>query len=161
MVNALTRLIRTSVSNLETISAERAKEIIEMNRRGEKPLSLLEDGKAKPAKKSADLLAGADLSRFDKAKEAQKRTTNSATITVNKVVDHNGKIAEISVISKTIAANKVTTDDNQTRIVGHKTVTVAPITVLVRHNNREKEQLLTVETKADNLKKRKERKNDT
>lgn len=59
-------------ANLETISAERAKEIIEMNRRGEKPLSLLEDGKAKPAKKSADLLAGADLSRFDKAKKRKK-----------------------------------------------------------------------------------------
>src|SRR5574344_132087 len=35
-------------SNLETISIERAKAIIEMNRQGEKPLSLLEDGKAKP-----------------------------------------------------------------------------------------------------------------
>lgn len=33
-------------SNLETISIERAKAIIEMNRQGEKPLSLLEDGKA-------------------------------------------------------------------------------------------------------------------
>ena len=59
-------------ANLEVISAARAKEIIEMNKRGEKPLSLLEDGKAKPAKKSADLLAGADLSRFDKAKKRKK-----------------------------------------------------------------------------------------
>ena len=59
-------------ANLEIISAARAKEIIEMNKRGEKPLSLLEDGKAKPAKKSADLLAGADLSRFDKAKKRKK-----------------------------------------------------------------------------------------
>ena len=49
-----------------------AKEIIELNRRGEKPLSLLEDGKAKPAKKPVDLLAGADLSRFDKAKKRKK-----------------------------------------------------------------------------------------
>ena len=59
-------------ANLETISAERAKEIIELNRRGEKPLSLLEDGKAKPTKKPVDLLAGADLSRFDKAKKRKK-----------------------------------------------------------------------------------------
>lgn len=59
-------------ANLETISAERAKEIIEMNRRGEKPLSLMENGKPKPAKQSADLLAGADLSRFDKAKKRKK-----------------------------------------------------------------------------------------
>ena len=31
-------------ANLETITAERAKEVIEMNRRGEKPVSLQEDG---------------------------------------------------------------------------------------------------------------------
>ena len=60
---------KNMASNLETIKAERAMEIIEMNRRGEKPLSLLEDGKARPKSKSADLLAEADLSRFDKAKK--------------------------------------------------------------------------------------------
>lgn len=59
-------------SNLETISAERAQEIIEMNRRGEKPMSLLEDGKVKEKPKSADLLAEADLSRFDKTKRKKK-----------------------------------------------------------------------------------------
>lgn len=62
-------------ANLETISAERAREIIEMNRCGEKPLSLLEDGKAKPVRKPVDLLAGADLSRFDKAKKRRKNDT--------------------------------------------------------------------------------------
>ena len=62
-------------ANLETISAERAREIIEMNRCGEKPLSLLEDGKAKPVRKPVDLLAGADLSRFDKAKKRRKNNT--------------------------------------------------------------------------------------
>lgn len=60
-------------SNLETISIERAKAIIEMNRQGEKPLSLLEDGKAKPVAKPIDLLAEADLSRFDKAKKKKKK----------------------------------------------------------------------------------------
>ena len=59
-------------SNLETISAERAWEIIKMNKAGEKPLSLIENGKAKPAPKSRDLLAEADLSRFDKAKKKKK-----------------------------------------------------------------------------------------
>lgn len=63
-------------ANLETISAERAKEIIELNRRGEKPLSLQENGKATPQKQSADLLAGADISRFDKIKK--KRRPNNA-----------------------------------------------------------------------------------
>ena len=44
-------------SNLETISIERAKAIIEMNRQGEKPLSLLEDGKAKPVARSEEYIA--------------------------------------------------------------------------------------------------------
>ncbi|GAB6982052.1 PSP1 domain-containing protein [Prevotella dentasini] len=56
-------------SNLETVTAARAREIIEMNKQGEKPLSLLHNGKAKPVKKPVDLLEGADLSRFDKAKK--------------------------------------------------------------------------------------------
>ena len=59
-------------SNLETITADRAREIIEMNRRGEKPLSLMENGKIKEKPKSADLLAEADVSRFDKAKRKKK-----------------------------------------------------------------------------------------
>lgn len=64
-------------SNLETISIERAKAIIEMNRQGEKPLSLLEDGKAKPVAKPTDLLAEADLSRFDKAKKKKKKNNKN------------------------------------------------------------------------------------
>lgn len=64
-------------SNLETITAERAMEIIEMNRRGEKPLSLMENGKVKEKPKSADLLAEADLSRFDKAKRKKKNNNRN------------------------------------------------------------------------------------
>ena len=63
-------------ANLETITAERAREIIEMNRNGEKPLSLVENGKAKPEPQSKDLLAEADLSRFDKAKRKKKNNKN-------------------------------------------------------------------------------------
>ena len=59
-------------ANLETISATRAKEIIEMNRRGEKPASLQEDGHQKPVKQHVDL-AGGDISRFDKAKKKKKK----------------------------------------------------------------------------------------
>ena len=59
-------------ANLETISAARAKEIIEMNRRGEKPASLQEDGHVKPTKQHIDL-AGGDISRFDKAKKKKKK----------------------------------------------------------------------------------------
>ena len=63
-------------SNLETITAQRAQEIIAMNKNGEKPLSLMENGKVKEKPKSADLLAEADLSRFDKAKRKKKSNKN-------------------------------------------------------------------------------------
>lgn len=58
--------------NLETITASRAKEIIIMNRKGAKPVSLLDNQNAKEGKKSVDLLADADVSRFDKAKKKKK-----------------------------------------------------------------------------------------
>ena len=59
-------------ANLVTISTRRAKEIIEMNKRGEKPESLEEDGNTKEPERPIDLLAGADLSRFDKSKKKKK-----------------------------------------------------------------------------------------
>ena len=59
-------------ANLETISAERAREVINMNRHGEKPESLHEGGKPKPQKTTVDL-AGGDISRFDKAKKKKKK----------------------------------------------------------------------------------------
>ena len=65
-------------SNLETITAERAKEIIEMNKQGEKPLSLMENGKVKETSKSIDLLNESDLSRFDKAKKKKKNKNRNA-----------------------------------------------------------------------------------
>lgn len=62
-------------ANLETITATRAKEVIEMNRRGEKPLSLQEDGKPQSVDKPTDLLANESLTRFDKNKK-RKKTKN-------------------------------------------------------------------------------------
>lgn len=63
-------------ANLETISAERAKAIIEMNRKGEKPLALPEEGSgSKQAAKSIDLLEG-DINRFDKAKKKKKKNNS-------------------------------------------------------------------------------------
>ena len=64
-------------ANLETISASRAKEIIEMNRRGEKPLTLQEEGKQAQANENGtvDLLQG-DISRFDKTKKKKKKKNN-------------------------------------------------------------------------------------
>lgn len=64
---------RKKMANVETISARRAREIIELNRQGEKPLSLLDDGSVKLEAKSADLLADGDLSRFDKFQKKKKK----------------------------------------------------------------------------------------
>ena len=62
-------------ANLVTIDAERAFEVIEMNRRGEKPLKLERDGqeKQKEKPKPIDLASQDDLTRFDKAKKKKKK----------------------------------------------------------------------------------------
>ena len=60
-------------ANLETITAERAREIINMNRNGEKPLALSDDSQQQAQRGPIDLLEGADLSRFDKTKRRKNR----------------------------------------------------------------------------------------
>ena len=72
-------------ANLETITAERAKEIIEMNRRGEKPADLQPDDQ--PKKKDdgpVDLLAGDSITRFDKAKKKKKKNKSKTQDTADK-----------------------------------------------------------------------------
>ena len=60
-------------ANLETISAAHAWEVIEMNRRGEKPLTLQKDSnKPVETRQSVDLTGG-DINRFDKAKKKKKK----------------------------------------------------------------------------------------
>ena len=61
-------------ANLVTISADRAFEIIALNKRGEKPAQLSGDGqtKEKPKGEYADLLGQDDLTRFDKKKKKKK-----------------------------------------------------------------------------------------
>lgn len=61
-------------ANLVEITAARAREVIEMNRNGEKPLSLKENGDDIEVKKPIDLLADADVSRFDKSKRKKKKS---------------------------------------------------------------------------------------
>ena len=77
--------------NLETITAERAKAIIEMNRRGEKPRSLTDDEKQKEAKPSVDLLQG-DINRFDKAKKKKRPQRQQSK--GNQQQEHNQAKAE-------------------------------------------------------------------
>ena len=63
-------------ANLETISAQRAREVVEMNRNGEKPISLQDNHRQSAPKPTTDLLAGADVSRFDKAKKKKNKQRN-------------------------------------------------------------------------------------
>ena len=63
---------KRTAANLETITVERAKEIIEMNKQGEKPLSLQEDGQVDD-NRPKDLLEGESITRFDKNKKKKKK----------------------------------------------------------------------------------------
>ena len=65
-------------ANLETITAQRAKDIIEMNRTGEKPVSLVADGKAKEPKGPIDLATQENIARFDRAKKKKKKKKKPA-----------------------------------------------------------------------------------
>ena len=60
-------------ANLETITAQRAKQIIEMNRRGEKPESLQENGKSEKPQGPMDLATQENIARFDRAKKKKKK----------------------------------------------------------------------------------------
>ena len=69
-------------ANLVTIDADRAFEVIEMNRRGEKPEKLMrdEDEKAAAAAKAKpiDLASQDDLTRFDRTKKKKKKKSKQA-----------------------------------------------------------------------------------
>lgn len=64
-------------ANLETITKERANEIITMNNKGEKPLSLQHDERIEEKQTHTDLLADGDLTRFDKSKKRHRKNNNS------------------------------------------------------------------------------------
>ena len=63
---------KRNAANLVTISAERAKAVIEMNQRGEKPVSLEEGGRKEP-ERPVDLATQEDLNRFDSKKKRKKK----------------------------------------------------------------------------------------
>lgn len=67
-------------ANLVTISAERAFEVIAMNKQGEKPLKLNEESEGKRPEKAAfgDILGQDDLTRFDRKKKKKKKKTPAA-----------------------------------------------------------------------------------
>ena len=79
-------------ANLETITAERAKQIIEMNRNGEKPLSLVEGEQKQNDKRSLDLATQENINRFDKSKKKKKKPAKkSADNSALRQQDHAGQ----------------------------------------------------------------------
>ncbi|MDO4319469.1 MAG: regulatory iron-sulfur-containing complex subunit RicT [Bacteroidales bacterium] len=66
---------KSMAANLVTISAERAFEVIAMNKEGQKPQTLLAEGDETPKEKKAfgDILGEDDLTRFDKKKKKRAK----------------------------------------------------------------------------------------
>jgi cell fate regulator YaaT (PSP1 superfamily) len=66
---------KSIAANLVTLDPERVFEIIEMNKKGEKPLSLQRDGNEQPKAKSGynDLLDQDELTRFDSKRRKKKK----------------------------------------------------------------------------------------
>ena len=67
-------------ANLVTIPASRAKEVIELNRNGEKPDQLLEGTNHEHKHKPIDLATQEDVSRFDKKKKKKKKKANAEAV---------------------------------------------------------------------------------
>ena len=64
---------KNMAANLETITAARARQIIEMNRRGEKPESLQDGNARKEPQRPVDLATQENINRFDRAKKKKKK----------------------------------------------------------------------------------------
>ena len=86
-------------ANVETISVERAKEIIELNKQGEKPVSLQEDGFSTDDRPK-DLLEGESITRFDKNKKKKKRKVKAEKQDVKEPVNKEVKQAKAPVMPK-------------------------------------------------------------
>ena len=71
---------KTIAANLVTLDPERVFEIIEMNKAGEKPLTLERDGGQKPNPKDAytDLLDQEEINRFDSKRRKKKKNAKPA-----------------------------------------------------------------------------------
>jgi cell fate regulator YaaT (PSP1 superfamily) len=76
---------KTLPVNLVTVSSQRVFDIIQMNKKGEKPFSLLNDSESKGEKHESKDILGDSISRFDKAKKKKKKKKANE----NKSAHHN------------------------------------------------------------------------
>ena len=76
-------------SNLETITPERANEIIEMNKRGEKPEELSNEDRPIVDSRHKDIIESEDITRFDKAKKKKKKKSRKNEKDHHHHVAHN------------------------------------------------------------------------
>lgn len=84
---------KSFLANEVTIPARRAFEVLNMNKRGEKPLKLNEDTTAREPDKPKDLLEQESVTRFDKSKNAKnkKKKNKSETRNENNGPKNNGR----------------------------------------------------------------------
>lgn len=87
------------MANATTITSRRAFEIINMNKRGEKPEALLGDDSKQSSKRPIDLVEQESLTRFDKKKQAnkkkKKKQANRESAPVNNVSNKEIQAPEV------------------------------------------------------------------
>lgn len=102
---------KRTAANLEVITVDRAKDIIEMNKQGEKPMSLQEDGRQKGDDKTKDLLEGESITRFDKNKKKKKRKSKADKNTKTEVATEQAGKQDVNVEKQKPAGNNAAKDE--------------------------------------------------
>lgn len=84
---------KSVAANLVTISADRAFEVIALNKAGEKPLSLLPDGEGKTdaGKQYNDILGQDNINRFDNKKKKKRKPKAKAKAASDNASEHPQK----------------------------------------------------------------------
>lgn len=102
---------KRTAANLEVITVDRAKDIIEMNKQGEKPMSLQEDGRQKGDDKTKDLLEGESITRFDKNKKKKKRKSKADKNAKTEVATEQAGKQDVNVEKQKPAGNNAAKDE--------------------------------------------------
>ena len=102
---------KRTAANLEVITVDRAKDIIEMNKQGEKPMSLQEDGRQKGDDKTKDLLEGESITRFDKNKKKKKRKSKADKNAKTEVATEQAGKQDVNVEKQRPAGNNAAKDE--------------------------------------------------